>query len=44
MRAPPGSLLEQTGRLAVGRQITYGRERGVPWGVSEAGYNVRDLK
>ena len=44
MRAPPGSLLEQTGRLAVGRQITYGRERGVPWGVSEAGYNVRDLE
>ena len=44
MRAPVGSLLEQTGRLAVRRQITYGGERGVPWGVSEAGYNVRDLE
>ena len=26
------------------RQITYGAERGVPWGVSESGYNVRDLE
>ncbi|KRT75419.1 MAG: glycosyltransferase, cyclic beta-1,2-glucan synthetase [Candidatus Rokubacteria bacterium CSP1-6] len=42
MRAPAGSLLEQTSRLAVGRQITYGAERGVPWGVSESGYNARD--
>jgi cyclic beta-1,2-glucan synthetase len=44
MRAPAGSLLEQTCRLVVGRQITYGAERGVPWGVSESGYNVRDLE
>ena len=44
MRMPAGSLLEQTGRLAVRRQITYGGERGVPWGVSEAGYNLRDLE
>jgi cyclic beta-1,2-glucan synthetase len=44
MRAPAGSLLEQTARLVVGRQITYGAERGVPWGVSESGYNVRDLE
>jgi cyclic beta-1,2-glucan synthetase len=44
MHAPAGSLLEQTARLVVGRQITYGAERGVPWGVSESGYNVRDLE
>jgi cyclic beta-1,2-glucan synthetase len=43
MRTPAGSLLEQTGRLAVRRQITYGGERGAV-GVSEAGYNVRDLE
>jgi cyclic beta-1,2-glucan synthetase len=43
MRAPAGSLLDQTCRLVVGRQITYGGERGVPWGVSESGYNARDL-
>ncbi len=44
MRAPAGSLLDQTARLVVGRQITYGAERGVPWGVSESAYNVRDLE
>jgi cyclic beta-1,2-glucan synthetase len=44
MSAPAGSLLEQTARLAVRRQITYGAERGVPWGVSESAYNVRDLE
>src|SRR3954468_5637026 len=44
MRAPAGSLLEQTSRLVVRRQISYGGERGVPWGVSESGYNVRDLE
>ncbi|MEX1073817.1 MAG: glucoamylase family protein, partial [Burkholderiales bacterium] len=44
MRAPAGSLLEQTSRLIVRRQIAYGAELGVPWGVSESGYNVRDLE
>ena len=44
MRAPAGSLLDQTARLVVRRQVTYGAERGVPWGVSESGYNVRDLE
>jgi cyclic beta-1,2-glucan synthetase len=44
MRAPPGSLLEQTSRLVVRRQIAYGAELGVPWGISESAYNVRDLE
>ncbi len=44
MRAPAGSLLDQTCRLVVRRQIAYGAERGVPWGVSESGYNARDLE
>src|SRR2546427_405391 len=43
MRAPAGSLVDQTCRLVVRRQIAYGAERGVPWGVSESGYNARDL-
>ncbi len=43
IRAPVGSLLEQTCRLVVRRQIRYGDERGVPWGVSESGYHARDL-
>jgi cyclic beta-1,2-glucan synthetase len=44
MRTPAGSLLEQTARLAVRRHVTYGAERGVPWGVSESAYNARDLE
>ena len=43
LEAPSGSLLEQTNRLAVRRQIRYGEERGVPWGISEAAYNARDV-
>src|SRR5205823_11326378 len=35
--------LDQTCRLVVRRQITYGAERGVPWGISESAYNARDL-
>ncbi len=44
MRAPAGSLLEQTNRLVVRRQMTYGAELGVPWGISESAYNARDLE
>ena len=44
MREPPGSLLEHTNRIAVMRQISYGAELGVPWGVSESQYNARDLE
>ena len=36
------SLLEQTCRIAVERQIAYGNQRGVPWGISESGYNSVD--
>jgi cyclic beta-1,2-glucan synthetase len=43
MEAPPGSLLQQTYHLVVQRQISYGAKRGVPWGISESAYNVRDL-
>ena len=43
MRAPTGSLLEQTSRLVVQCQIDFGRRRGIPWGISESAYNVRDL-
>ena len=37
MRAPARSLLEQTDRLVVRRQIEYGEELGLPWGISEIG-------
>ena len=42
MRSPEASLLSQTYRLIVRRQIEYGAERGVPWGISESAYNARD--
>ena len=44
MRAPAGSLLEQTSRLIVRRQMTYGAALGLPWGISESAYNARDLE
>ena len=44
MRAPAGSLLEQTNRLVVWRQEQYGAELGVPWGMSESEYNLRDIE
>ena len=43
MRAPEGSLLEDTSQLVVGRQIGFGTEHDVPWGASESAYNVRDV-
>jgi cyclic beta-1,2-glucan synthetase len=43
MRAPEESMLAQSNRLVVRRQIKYGAELGVPWGVSESAYNARDL-
>src|SRR5436309_6603802 len=38
------TLLDQTCRAAVRRQIAYGRQRGVPWGISESGYNTVDAQ
>jgi len=37
-----GTLLDQTCQAAVERQIEYGAQRGVPWGMSESGYNLVD--
>src|SRR3546814_6814099 len=44
MRAPAGSLLEQTNRLIVERQQAYARSLGIPWGISESAYNARDIE
>jgi len=38
------SLLYQTCKAAVARQIEYGKLRGVPWGISESGYNSVDAQ
>ncbi len=37
------TLLDQTCKAAVARQIEYGSQRGVPWGMSESGYNTVDV-
>lgn len=37
------TLLEQTCKAAVSRQIEYGRQRAVPWGISESCYNATDI-
>jgi cyclic beta-1,2-glucan synthetase len=44
MRAPAGSLLNQTNDLVERQQILYGAKLGVPWGISESAYNARDLE
>lgn len=36
------TLLDETCKAAVARQIDYGKKRGVPWGISESGYNMID--
>ena len=36
------TLLARTYQAVVRRQIDYGRQRGVPWGLSESGYNAID--
>ncbi|MEC5216833.1 cyclic beta-1,2-glucan synthetase [Actimicrobium sp. GrIS 1.19] len=36
------TLLDQTYHSAVQRQIDYGLQRGVPWGISESGFNTFD--
>jgi cyclic beta-1,2-glucan synthetase len=43
MRSPANSLLSQTYQQVVIRQIEYGKERDVPWGISESAYAARDI-
>ncbi|HKP38029.1 MAG TPA: glucoamylase family protein [Pyrinomonadaceae bacterium] len=44
MRDYRDTLLGQTYEAVVARQIEYGFERGVPWGISESAYAARDLQ
>ncbi|MDR3412602.1 MAG: glucoamylase family protein [Formivibrio sp.] len=37
------TLLDDTCKGAVARQIEYGSQRNVPWGISESGYNTVDM-
>ncbi|RCL02742.1 MAG: 2-glucan synthetase [Candidatus Tokpelaia sp. JSC188] len=42
MREPRGSLLDQSNRLIIRRQLAYAKTRELPWGISEAAFNARD--
>ncbi len=37
------TLIDRTCKAAISCQIEYGRIRGVPWGISESGYNSFDI-
>jgi hypothetical protein len=37
------TLLDQTYKTVVKKQIDYGKRRGTPWGMSESGYNMVDV-
>ncbi|MBI3047521.1 MAG: carbohydrate-binding protein [Acidobacteria bacterium] len=42
MRTYPETLLDDSYRIALHRQIAYGADRGVPWGLSESAYAAVD--
>jgi len=42
MRNFPGTLLDESCRASVARQIDYARQRAVPWGISESAYAFTD--
>jgi cellobiose phosphorylase len=37
------TLLDESCHTSVLRQIEYGLQKGVPWGISESGYNMTDI-
>ena len=43
MRDYPGTLLDETYRAVIARQIHYAATRRVPWGISESAYYAHDL-
>ncbi|MDQ3069387.1 MAG: carbohydrate-binding protein [Acidobacteriota bacterium] len=42
MRSYPRTLLDESCRMALRRQMDYAADRGVPWGISESAYNLVD--
>jgi cyclic beta-1,2-glucan synthetase len=42
LRGYPGTLLDQSCRASVRRQMEYGKERHVPWGISESAFAFTD--
>ncbi|MEE7547910.1 cyclic beta 1-2 glucan synthetase, partial [Xanthomonas sp. Kuri4-1] len=44
MPSYPDTLLDRTAQQVVRAQIAYGERLGIPWGVSESGYNTVDVR
>ena len=42
--AYPYTLWDQTYQMVVKGQMSYGRKLGIPWGISESGFNAYDFK
>ena len=38
----PNTLIDQTSKAMLQRQIDYGKQNNIPWGISESGYNMVD--
>ena len=38
-----GSLLDESSKFAIMNQIEYSQKLGIPWGMSEAAFNLKDL-
>lgn len=39
-----GSLLDESSKFAIMNQIEYSQKVGIPWGMSEAAFNLKDLQ
>jgi cyclic beta-1,2-glucan synthetase len=44
MKSLEGTLVSEACRSAVARQVEYGRQAGVPWGISESAFGARNLE
>jgi cyclic beta-1,2-glucan synthetase len=42
LEEPHGSVLRDAGHAAICEQVAFGREQGVPWGISESAYAASD--
>ena len=43
MKSLDGTLVSEACRTAVARQVEYGRQAGVPWGISESAFGAKNL-
>ena len=39
----PGSLLDESGKFMIKSQREYAKKLGIPWGISESAFNLKDL-